>query len=76
MRIEDLALPVAAKERAVRVEDKHRRLPAPQHMHISKRVDRDLTDARRRDVGRRTAEIAFDRVAAAAHGHTAQLRRR
>ena len=36
VRIEDLALPVAVKERAVRVKDQHRRLAAPQHMHISK----------------------------------------
>ena len=76
VRIEDLALPVAANERAVRVEDEHRRLAAPQHMHISQRVDGDLADARRRDVGRPAAEIAFDRIASASYGHMAQLRRR
>ena len=74
--IEDLALPVAANERAVRLEDEHRWLPAPQHMHISKRINRDLADARRRNVGWRTAEIASDCVASASYSHMAQLRRR
>ena len=60
--IEDLALPVAANERAVRVKHEHGTLAAPQHMHISKRINGDLADARRRDVGRPAAEIAFDRI--------------
>ena len=44
-------------------------------MHISQRVDGDLADARRRDIARRTAEIASDRVASASYSHMAQLRR-
>ena len=76
MGIEYLALPVATNECAVRVKDKHGRLTAPQHMHISKLIDRDLTDPRRRDVGRRTPEIASDRIASASYGHMAELRRR
>ena len=65
VRVEDLALPVAANERAVRMKHEHRRFATPQHMHISQRVDRDLADARRRDVRRPAAEIALDRIVAA-----------
>ena len=60
--IEDLALPVAANERALRIKDEHGRLPASQHMRVSQRIDCHLADARRRDVGRRPAEIASDGV--------------